>query len=86
MTIKSYSTSAGAIGLILLPDGTVIEGQGFGSKGIRVGELCFNTSMTGYQEIITDPSYCNQIVCFTFPHIGNVGSNLEDNEAIKPVL
>lgn len=86
MTIKSYSTSAEATGLILLPDGTVIEGQGFGAKGIRVGELCFNTSMTGYQEIITDPSYCNQIVCFTFPHIGNVGSNLEDNEAIKPVL
>ncbi|MYE37123.1 MAG: carbamoyl phosphate synthase small subunit, partial [Rhodobacteraceae bacterium] len=73
-------------GLILLPDGTVIKGQGFGAKGIRVGELCFNTSMTGYQEIISDPSYCNQIVCFTFPHIGNVGSNPEDYETETPVM
>ncbi|MCY4100696.1 MAG: glutamine-hydrolyzing carbamoyl-phosphate synthase small subunit [Rhodobacteraceae bacterium] len=73
-------------GLILLSDGTVIKGQGFGAKGIRVGELCFNTSMTGYQEIISDPSYCNQIVCFTFPHIGNVGSNPEDYETETPVM
>lgn len=66
--------------LLVLADGTVIEGTGFGAVGAAVGELCFNTAMTGYEEILTDPSYCGQIVTFTFPHIGNVGTNDEDVE------
>ncbi|MEZ5907335.1 MAG: glutamine-hydrolyzing carbamoyl-phosphate synthase small subunit [Hyphomicrobiaceae bacterium] len=65
---------------LVLADGTVIEGQGLGATGSAVGELCFNTAMTGYQEILTDPSYAGQIITFTFPHIGNVGTNLEDGE------
>ena len=67
-------------GLVVLADGTVIEGQGFGAEGAAVGEVCFNTAMTGYQEILTDPSYAGQIVTFTFPHIGNVGTNDDDIE------
>jgi carbamoyl-phosphate synthase small subunit len=67
-------------GLLVLADGTVIEGQGLGATGHWVGEVCFNTAMTGYQEILTDPSYAGQIITFTFPHIGNVGTNAEDNE------
>ena len=66
--------------LIVLADGTVIEGKGAGAAGIAVGEVCFNTAMTGYQEILTDPSYAGQIITFTFPHIGNVGANNEDME------
>ena len=66
--------------LIVLADGTVIEGKGAGAAGIKVGEVCFNTAMTGYQEILTDPSYAGQIITFTFPHIGNVGANNEDIE------
>jgi carbamoyl-phosphate synthase small subunit len=66
--------------LLVLADGTVIEGQGAGATGIAVGEVCFNTAMTGYQEILTDPSYAGQIITFTFPHIGNVGTNGEDME------
>jgi carbamoyl-phosphate synthase small subunit len=66
--------------LLVLADGMVIEGKGAGAAGIAVGEVCFNTSMTGYQEILTDPSYAGQIVTFTFPHIGNVGANNEDIE------
>ena len=66
--------------LLVLADGTVIEGQGAGATGIAVGEVCFNTAMTGYQEILTDPSYAGQIITFTFPHIGNVGTNAEDIE------
>ena len=65
-------------------DGETIFGTGYGAEGIKVAELCFNTSMTGYQEILTDPSYYKQILTFTFPHIGNVGTNLEDNESSKP--
>ena len=65
---------------LMLSDGTVIEGHGLGATGSAVGELCFNTAMTGYQEILTDPSYAGQIITFTFPHIGNVGANLEDTE------
>jgi carbamoyl-phosphate synthase small subunit len=65
---------------LVLADGTVIEGQGLGATGSAVGEVCFNTAMTGYQEILTDPSYAGQIVTFTFPHIGNVGTNIEDTE------
>jgi carbamoyl-phosphate synthase small subunit len=67
--------------LLVLADGTVIEGKGAGAVGIAVGEVCFNTAMTGYQEILTDPSYAGQIITFTFPHIGNVGTNAEDMEA-----
>jgi carbamoyl-phosphate synthase small subunit len=67
--------------LLVLADGTVIEGKGAGAVGTAVGEVCFNTAMTGYQEILTDPSYAGQIITFTFPHIGNVGTNAEDMEA-----
>lgn len=70
---------------LALADGTVFYGTGFGATGIRVAELCFNTAMTGYQEIMTDPSYAGQIVTFTFPHIGNVGVNPEDDETGDPV-
>lgn len=65
---------------LVLPDGTIIKAFGLGAQDIKVGELCFNTSITGYQEILTDPSYLNQIITFTFPHIGNVGANKEDIE------
>ena len=68
-------------GRLALADGTVIRGRGFGAAGARAGELCFNTAMTGYQEILTDPSYAGQIVTFTFPHVGIVGANPEDEEA-----
>jgi len=67
-------------GRLVLADGTVIAGQGLGAIGSAVGEVCFNTAMTGYQEILTDPSYAGQIITFTFPHIGNVGTNREDTE------
>jgi carbamoyl-phosphate synthase small subunit len=67
-----------------LGDGTVIWGRGFGAEGDAVGEVCFNTAMTGYQEVMTDPSYAGQIITFTFPHIGNVGTNAEDVEATNP--
>jgi carbamoyl-phosphate synthase small subunit len=69
--------------LVVLADGTVLEGFGFGAVGEAVGEICFNTSITGYEEILTDPSYAGQIVTFTFPHIGNVGTNDEDIETIN---
>jgi carbamoyl-phosphate synthase small subunit len=69
--------------LLVLADGTVLEGQGFGAIGHAVGEVCFNTAMTGYQEILTDPSYAGQIITFTFPHIGNVGTNEEDIETVN---
>ncbi len=67
-------------GVLVLADGTVIEGQGFGAEGEAVAEVCFNTAMTGYQEVLTDPSYAGQIVTFTFPHIGNAGTNDDDIE------
>jgi carbamoyl-phosphate synthase small subunit len=70
---------------LALADGTVFYGQGFGATGMKTAELCFNTAMTGYQEIMTDPSYAGQIVTFTFPHIGNTGVNAEDDEAAEPV-
>jgi carbamoyl-phosphate synthase small subunit len=70
-------------GLLVLADGTVLEGFGLGAEGHAVGELCFNTAMTGYEEILTDPSYAGQIVTFTFPHIGNVGTNEEDIETVN---
>src|SRR5476649_1564955 len=69
--------------LLVLADGTVLEGFGLGAEGQAVGEVCFNTAMTGYEEILTDPSYAGQIITFTFPHIGNVGTNDEDIEAIN---
>jgi carbamoyl-phosphate synthase small subunit len=70
--------------LLILGDGTVLKGRGLGAEGKAVGEVCFNTSMTGYQEIMTDPSYAGQIINFTFPHIGNVGANEEDIETVTP--
>ena len=70
----------GATGVLALADGTVFQGHGVGAVGEALGEVCFNTAMTGYQEILTDPSYMAQIVAFTFPHVGNVGVNLEDIE------
>jgi carbamoyl-phosphate synthase small subunit len=73
-----------ATAALVLADGTVFWGKGVGAAGHAVGEVCFNTSMTGYQEIMTDPSYAGQIITFTFPHIGNVGTNLEDIETITP--
>ena len=69
---------------LVLADGTVVYGQGLGAVGETVGEVCFNTAMTGYQEILTDPSYAGQIITFTFPHIGNVGVNAEDVENASP--
>ncbi|MEJ6397866.1 glutamine-hydrolyzing carbamoyl-phosphate synthase small subunit [Yoonia sp. 208BN28-4] len=70
---------------LALADGTVFYGRGFGAKGQTTAELCFNTAMTGYQEIMTDPSYAGQVVTFTFPHIGNTGVNPEDDETADPV-
>ncbi|HTV37796.1 MAG TPA: glutamine-hydrolyzing carbamoyl-phosphate synthase small subunit [Xanthobacteraceae bacterium] len=69
--------------LLVLADGTVLEGLGLGASGHAVGEVCFNTAMTGYEEILTDPSYAGQIITFTFPHIGNVGTNDEDVETVN---
>jgi carbamoyl-phosphate synthase small subunit len=86
MTIKqddSGWTEAKVTALLVLADGTVLEGYGLGAAGHAVGEVCFNTAMTGYEEILTDPSYAGQIITFTFPHIGNVGTNEEDIEALN---
>ncbi len=74
----------GATAALVLADGTLYWGRGLGAKGTAIGEVCFNTSMTGYQEILTDPSYAAQIITFTFPHIGNVGANEEDVETNTP--
>ncbi len=73
----------GVTGVLVLADGTVLQGVGVGAVGDAVGEVCFNTAMTGYQEILTDPSYMAQIVAFTFPHVGNVGTNVEDIEQMS---
>jgi carbamoyl-phosphate synthase small subunit len=70
--------------LLVLSNGTIIEGFGFGAETENVGEICFNTGLTGYQETLTDPSYAAQIITFTFPHIGNTGTNLEDQECLTP--
>ncbi|WP_019959754.1 glutamine-hydrolyzing carbamoyl-phosphate synthase small subunit [Woodsholea maritima] len=78
---STLTTSPLATGLIVLSDGTVYRGFGAGTTGQALGEVCFNTAMTGHQEILADPSYAGQILCFTFPHIGNVGANSEDEEA-----
>ena len=72
-----------ATALLVLADGTVLEGFGIGATAESDGEVCFNTAMTGYQEILTDPSYAGQIITFTFPHIGNVGTNEEDIESVN---
>ena len=71
--------------VLVLENGDVFWGNGIGAKGTTIGEVCFNTAMTGYQEIITDPSYAEQIITFTFPHIGNTGTNINDNESENPV-
>src|SRR5512147_2196727 len=89
MTQQPKAASAGTwaepkpTALLVLADGTVLEGMGLGATGHAVGEVCFNTAMTGYQEILTDPSYAGQIITFTFPHIGNVGVNDEDIETVN---
>jgi hypothetical protein len=77
-------SSLKATGCIVLADGRVFYGRGFGAARSAVAELCFNTAMTGYQEIMTDPSYAGQVVTFTFPHIGNVGVNVQDDESAEP--
>ena len=74
----------GTTAALVLADGSVFWGRGVGAAGVAVGEVCFNTAMTGYQEIMTDPSYAGQIITFTFPHIGNVGANAEDIETTTP--
>ena len=84
-TTESGWQDLAATALLVLADGTVLEGFGIGATGEAAGEVCFNTAMTGYQEILTDPSYAGQIITFTFPHIGNVGTNDEDLEAIDAV-
>ena len=87
MTVKTENQafiakgSQRVTGALVLANGEVFYGQGCGAAGAAVGEVCFNTAMTGYQEILTDPSYTDQIICFTFPHIGNTGTNIEDEEA-----
>ena len=81
---KTLIVPKGATGVLVFADGSAVFGRGFGATGDAVGELCFNTAMTGYQEVMTDPSYAGQIVTFTFPHIGNVGTNLDDVEADLP--
>ena len=79
------TTSPRPTACLALADGSIFYGMGFGATGETVAELCFNTAMTGYQEIMTDPSYAGQIVTFTFPHIGNTGTNPEDDETGDPV-
>src|ERR1700759_951995 len=69
--------------LLVLADGTGLEGFGLGAEGHAVGEVCFNTAMTGYEEILTDPSYAGQLITFTFPHIGNVGTNEDATETVN---
>ncbi len=83
-TAAAGAGAVGVTGVLVLADGTVMCGRGVGAVGHAVGEVCFNTSMTGYQEILTDPSYAGQIITFTFPHIGNVGTTPEDLETITP--
>ena len=83
-TVAPTVRPPGADAALILDDGEVFWGRGAGATGHAVGEVCFNTSMTGYQEILTDPSYAGQIITFTFPHIGNVGTNAEDIETLTP--
>jgi carbamoyl-phosphate synthase small subunit len=81
---KPYAVPENATGVLVLASGEVAWGRGFGAEGEAVGEVCFHTAMTGYQEIMTDPSFAGQIITFTFPHIGNVGANSDDVEADEP--
>jgi len=81
---RAYAQSKPVSGELILENGQIFKGTAIGAQKSVIGEVCFNTSMTGYQEIISDPSYCGQIINFTFPHIGNVGTNLRDNETFKP--
>lgn len=83
MTTADAWSQTPATALLVLSDGSIIEGQGLGATGQAVGEICFNTAMTGYQEVLTDPSYSGQIITFTFPHIGNVGTNDDDIETVN---
>ena len=83
MTDAAQLPPPGSTAVLVLASGRTIWGRGLGSTGSTVGEVCFNTSMTGYQEILTDPSYAGQIITFTFPHIGNVGTNDEDIETVN---
>ncbi|GGE86431.1 glutamine-hydrolyzing carbamoyl-phosphate synthase small subunit [Stappia taiwanensis] len=83
MTTADAWSATPVTAVLVLADGTVIEGQGFGATGQACAEVCFNTAITGYEEILTDPSYAGQIVTFTFPHIGNVGTNDEDVETVN---
>ena len=83
-TAQTDSLPPGTTAVLVLADGRILPGQGFGAETCHVGEVCFNTSMTGYQEIMTDPSYAGQIITFTFPHIGNVGTNPADIETDQP--
>ena len=80
---KDYLKKINPTGILVLEDGSFFKGRGFGFEGTTTGEVCFNTSITGYQEIISDPSYAGQIINFTFPHIGNVGTNNDDHESDK---
>ncbi|MBT4018293.1 MAG: glutamine-hydrolyzing carbamoyl-phosphate synthase small subunit [Alphaproteobacteria bacterium] len=84
MNHAATSPQTGATAVLVLGDGTLVWGRGIGAATTATGEVCFNTSLTGYQEIITDPSYAGQIINFTFPHIGNVGTNIEDIESLTP--
>ncbi len=79
-----FAVPEGATGCLVLASGDVAWGRGFGAEGSAVGEVCFHTAMTGYQEIMTDPSFAGQVITFTFPHIGNVGANPDDVEADRP--
>lgn len=81
---NSIAPPSGATGALVLADGSILWGKGIGAAGSAVGEVCFNTGLTGYQEVMTDPSYAGQIITFTFPHIGNVGANAEDIETTTP--
>jgi carbamoyl-phosphate synthase small subunit len=85
-TVSARSSRGEGKAVMVLADGTVLRGDGLGAAGVAIGEVCFNTSMTGYQEIMTDPSYAGQIITFTFPHIGNVGTNEADIESITPAV
>ena len=73
-----------ATALLVLADGTVLRGEAFGARGTAIGEVVFNTGMTGYQEVMTDPSYSGQLVTFTYPELGNTGVNDADQEADRP--
>ena len=70
--------------LLVLEDGTIYQGWSFGAEGTTMGEVVFNTGMTGYQEVLTDPSYCGQMITFTYPELGNTGVNAEDEESARP--